>query len=69
MRLLLMTWWQVPPLETKELLNSFYSHWISDGLDKHKALVEAQEDERREVQKRYHQDLPYYWGAFVLVGR
>jgi tetratricopeptide (TPR) repeat protein/CHAT domain-containing protein len=65
----LMTLWEVPATETQELLNSFYRHWLSDGMDKHQALLAAQEDERKVVQQRYGSDLPYYWGAFVLVGR
>jgi CHAT domain-containing protein len=24
---------------------------------------------RQQVKKRYGRDLPFYWGAFVLVGR
>jgi hypothetical protein len=39
------------------------------AMDKHQALLAAQEDERNTVQRRYKSDLPYYWGAFVLVGR
>jgi len=65
----LMTLWEVPADETQELLNDFYLHWLADGMDKHQALLAAQEDERKIVQRRYGSDLPYYWGAFVLVGR
>jgi len=65
----LMTLWEVPATETQELLSDFYHHWLADGMDKHQALVAAQEDERKIVQQRYGRDLPYYWGAFVLVGR
>jgi CHAT domain-containing protein len=65
----LMTLWEVPAAETQELLNGFYRHWLADGMDKHRALLAAQEDERKIVQGRYGSDLPYYWGAFILVGR
>jgi CHAT domain-containing protein len=65
----LMTLWEVPAVETQELLSHFYRHWLSDGMDKHQALVAAQGDERKTVQQRYKSDLPYYWGAFILVGR
>jgi len=65
----LMTLWEVPANETQELLSNFYHHWVADGMDKHRALVAAQQDERKQVQQRYGRDLPYYWGAFILVGR
>jgi tetratricopeptide (TPR) repeat protein len=41
----------------------------TEPMDKHQALLVAQQDERVCVQKRYGSDLPYYWGGFVLVGR
>jgi CHAT domain-containing protein len=65
----LMTLWEVPSIETQELLSDFYRYWIADSVDKHQALLKAQDDERKIVQQRYGSDLPYYWGAFVLVGR
>jgi len=65
----LMTLWEVPAKETQELLSDFYRHWLLDGMNKHQALAAAQDDERKQVQQRYGRDLPYYWGAFVLVGR
>jgi len=65
----LMTLWEVPATETQELLSDFYRHWLADGMDKHQALLAAQENEQKIVQKRYGSDQPYYWGAFILVGR
>jgi len=38
-------------------------------MDKHPALRAAQQEMRERVRARYKQDLPFYWGAFVLVGR
>jgi CHAT domain-containing protein len=64
----LMSMWSVPDRETQELMTKFYVNWLS-GMDKHKALRKAQQKERKTVRKRYGKDLPYYWGAFVLVGR
>jgi CHAT domain-containing protein len=64
----LMSMWSVPDRETQELMTKFYGHWLS-GMEKHEALRRAQLEEREIVQKRYGKDLPYYWGAFVLVGR
>ncbi|MGD0940082.1 MAG: CHAT domain-containing tetratricopeptide repeat protein [Terracidiphilus sp.] len=65
----LMSLWSVPDQETQELMRKFYSKWLS-GREIHEALKEA-EMEMREQIKRQHgqQDLPYYWGAFVLEAR
>jgi CHAT domain-containing protein len=64
----LMSMWSVPDRETQELMTLFYGKWLG-GMDKHEALRQAQLEERETVRKRYGKDLPYYWGAFVLVGR
>jgi tetratricopeptide (TPR) repeat protein len=64
----LMSMWSVPDHETQELMALFYGKWLG-GMDKHEALRQAQLEERETVRKRYGKDLPYYWGAFVLVGR
>lgn len=64
----MMSMWSVPDQETRELMTLFYGKWLG-GLDKHEALRQAQLEERTVVRQRYGKDLPYYWGAFVLVGR
>jgi CHAT domain-containing protein len=64
----MMSMWSVPDQETQELMTKFYGKWLS-GMEKHEALRQAQLEERETVRKRYGKDLPYYWGAFVLVGR
>jgi CHAT domain-containing protein len=64
----LMSMWSVPDRETQELMALFYQKWLG-GKDKHEALREAQSELRGTVKARYGEDLPYYWGAFVLVGR
>ena len=64
----LMSMWPVPDQETQELMTLFYQQWLG-GLDAHEALRRAQLKERETVRQRYGRDLPYYWGAFVLVGR
>ncbi|MGD0868326.1 MAG: CHAT domain-containing tetratricopeptide repeat protein [Bryobacteraceae bacterium] len=64
----LMSMWSVPDQETQELMTLFYQQWLG-GLDAHEALRRAQLKERDTVRQRYGRDLPYYWGAFVLVGR
>ena len=64
----MMSMWSVPDKETQELMGLFYQKWLG-GLDKAEALRQAQLAERETVRQRYGKDLPYYWGAFVLVGR
>ena len=64
----LMSMWSVPDRETQELMALFYQKWLG-GKDKHEALREAQSELRGTVKARYGRDLPFYWGAFVLVGR
>lgn len=62
----MMSMWSVPDRETQELMALFYAKWLG-GLDKPEALRQAQLAEREVVRKRYGKDLPYYWGAFILV--
>jgi tetratricopeptide (TPR) repeat protein len=65
----LMSLWSVPDQETQDLMKRFYAKWLA-GMEIHEALKEAQLETREQV-KLSHKgaDLPYYWGAFVLVGR
>jgi CHAT domain-containing protein/Tfp pilus assembly protein PilF len=65
----LMSLWSVPDRETLELMQRFYKKWLA-GMEIHEALKEAQLEMREQVKKSHDgKDLPYYWGAFVLVGR
>jgi CHAT domain-containing protein len=64
----MMSMWSVPDKETQELMALFYKNWLG-GMEKPEALRQAQLEEREVVRKRYGRDLPYYWGAFVMVGR
>ena len=64
----LLSMWSVPDKETQELMALFYSNWLS-GQDKPTALRNAQLELRKTVTARYGKDAPYYWGAFVLIGR
>jgi tetratricopeptide (TPR) repeat protein/CHAT domain-containing protein len=64
----LMSLWSVPDQETRELMTLFYQKWLA-GKDKADALREAQQEMRQVVRGRYGKDAPFYWGAFVLVGR
>jgi CHAT domain-containing protein/Tfp pilus assembly protein PilF len=65
----MMSLWSVPDKETLELMQLFYAKWLN-GTEIHQALKEAQLAEREKVKAEHEgKDLPYYWGAFVLVGR
>jgi CHAT domain-containing protein/tetratricopeptide (TPR) repeat protein len=65
----LMSMWSVPDTATSELMVAFYQKWLA-GKDRHEALREAQLEMRNKIKARYEgQDRPYYWGAFVLMGR
>jgi len=58
---LIMSLWTVNDQTTQELMNGFYSKWLS-GTPIRTAFRETQ----LEIKSNYKD--PYYWGAFVLVG-
>ena len=57
----LMSLWQVDDVATQELMNAFYAFWLA-GADKHEAFRKAQ------LQMKVKYQIPYFWGAFVLIG-
>ncbi len=59
---LIMSLWKVDDAATQSLMTSFYQNLVKLG-DKQKAFKQAQLD----LMAR-HQD-PYYWGAFVMIGK
>jgi CHAT domain-containing protein len=63
-----MSLWSVPDEETRSLMTLFYKNWLA-GQGKVEALRRAQLELREKIRKKYGMDLPYYWGAFILVGR
>jgi CHAT domain-containing protein len=56
---IIMSLWKVPDKETVELMELFYTNWLS-GMTKHEAFNNAQ----KEMRKKYP---PYYWAAFIMV--
>lgn len=59
---LIMSMWKVDDAATQLLMTNFYSGWLTLG-DKSKAFREAQ----LKLMAKYKD--PYYWGAFVMMGR
>jgi CHAT domain-containing protein/tetratricopeptide (TPR) repeat protein len=59
---LVMSLWKVSDEATEELMISFYSNFLV-SRDKAAAFRQAQ----LELKKKY--ETPFYWGAFVLIGR
>jgi CHAT domain-containing protein len=58
----IMSLFKVSDAATQELMNIFYRNWISKGMDKRKAFIEA----KKEMMKTRPQ--PLFWGSFVMVG-
>ena len=54
--------WKVSDEGTQDLMSAFYKKWLKTG-DEYQAFREAQ----LYIKEKYK--YPYYWGAFVLVGK
>ena len=59
---LLMSLWKVDDTATDLLMQKFYTGWLS-GIEIHEAFKLAQV----ELAKTY--PYPFYWGAFILIGK
>lgn len=59
---LIISLWNVPDEQTKELMVSFYKKWLTEKMDIPTAFRAAQQ----EMRKAYS-DKPYNWAGFVLV--
>ena len=58
---LVMSLWQVPDAQTRELMVSFYSKWLTQQMEIKEAFRSAQQ----ELREKYRN--PYFWAAFVLI--
>jgi len=65
---LVVSMWDVPDKETKELMVAFYKNITSGEMNRCQALREAALREMKIVKKRYGHAYPLYWGGFVLTG-
>jgi CHAT domain-containing protein len=65
---LVMSMWEVPDVETKELMVNFYKNLQSGKMNRAEALRQAALTQRQTVKTRYGNDNPYYWAAFVFLG-
>jgi CHAT domain-containing protein len=59
---ILMSLWKVDDESTEKLMTAFYRNWLQLG-DKAQAL------RRTQIEIRTQYPDPYYWGAFVLMGK
>ena len=58
---LIMSLWQVPDLQTQELMTIFYTKWLKEGMEISEAFSAAQKAMREKYQD------PYMWAGFILV--
>jgi len=64
---LVMSMWQVPDKETRELMIQFYKN-IQSGMSRGQALRQAALKQKAIIAERYGHSHPFYWGAFVFLG-
>ena len=60
---LIMSMWEVDDKGTQELMTYFYDYWIDKKISKKEAFKKAQQKIREEYNH------PYYWGAFIMLGK
>lgn len=60
-RNIIMSLWSVPDQQSREIMVSFYEHWLNEKMSINDALRTAQ----KEMREKYKDH--YYWAAFVLI--
>ena len=65
---LVMSLWNVPDRETRELMVRFYENLNTGKLNRAQALREAMLHQKKITEERYGSPYPFYWGAFVFLG-
>jgi CHAT domain-containing protein/tetratricopeptide (TPR) repeat protein len=65
---LVMSMWEVPDVETTELMINFYSNLQLGKMNRADALRQAVLKQRGVTKSRYRNDHPFYWGAFIFSG-
>jgi tetratricopeptide (TPR) repeat protein/CHAT domain-containing protein len=64
---LVMSLWQIPDEETKDLMVEFYQR-LYDGHSKLNALHEASLSVMKSARDKYKSTHPFYWSGFILIG-
>lgn len=59
---IIMSLWSVDDDATQELMTTFYTEWLANGVSKKDAFRKAQQTIKTKFKH------PFYWGAFILVG-
>jgi tetratricopeptide (TPR) repeat protein len=67
-RSMVMSMWEVPDVETRELMVDFYKNMQAGKMDRCEALRNAALREMRMAEERYGFAHPAYWGGFVFIG-
>ena len=61
----IMSLWKVDDIATQMLMTTFYVNWIEKGMTKREALKQSQ----MTIKNTEGYSSPYYWGAFILIGK
>jgi CHAT domain-containing protein len=64
---IVMSLWEIPDRETRELMDVFYDRWLA-GLSKKEALRESALEILRTARSMNGATHPLFWGGFVMVG-
>ncbi len=65
---MVMSMWQVPENETKDLMIIFYDNIINKKMDRCEALRQAALSIKNQIRDARGHTHPFFWGAFVFSG-